>query len=229
MNETFDYHRNESPTFESNLGKTFATPEIQTFENFWSCIEAIAVAKRFSAVYVNPKISYQNIFFTVRDCVADDSIYAPFRQLSNRILEPLKSDSANPGGNKSSEPSTVDGEKKFYFLRVFVLSYEPLTLEIHCVTQATCREDWDSFVCRVKRTPINSHQFLSYNGTEKPKNSDEVNHIIVIRGDKKPNKIRACSRGCTFSDMSHSNNITLETEYQGDPTLQTQVTQPSSN
>uniref|UniRef100_A0A914YKK8 Uncharacterized protein n=1 Tax=Panagrolaimus superbus TaxID=310955 RepID=A0A914YKK8_9BILA len=96
-------------------------------------------------------------------------------------------------------------------------------------SEVICREDWDTFLCRVKRTPINSHQFVSYNGTEKPKNCDEINHVLIIRGDKQPNKLRACSRGCTFTDISHSNNITIETELQGDPTLQTQVTQPASN
>lgn len=58
--------------------------------------------------------------------------------------------------------------------------------------------------------------------------SDEINHIMVIRGDMKPNKIRECSRGCSFKDASHANNIFIDAaELIGDPTLQTQTTQPS--
>uniref|UniRef100_A0A914QQ74 Uncharacterized protein n=1 Tax=Panagrolaimus davidi TaxID=227884 RepID=A0A914QQ74_9BILA len=76
---------------------------------------------------------------------------------------------------------------------------------------------------------MNTHQFLSYAGPEKPKNSDEVNHVMVVRGNKKPNQLRDCIRGCKFSDMSHANNMTFENDFDGgDPTLQTQITQPSS-
>uniref|UniRef100_A0AC35GR17 Uncharacterized protein n=1 Tax=Panagrolaimus sp. PS1159 TaxID=55785 RepID=A0AC35GR17_9BILA len=96
-------------------------------------------------------------------------------------------------------------------------------------SQSTCHENWDTFVCRVKRTPMNTHQFLSYNGPGKPKNFEEVNHVMVIRGNKKPSKLRDCIRGCKYSDMSHANNFTFENDQDGDdPTLQTQIIQPSS-
>uniref|UniRef100_A0AC35FPL8 Uncharacterized protein n=1 Tax=Panagrolaimus sp. PS1159 TaxID=55785 RepID=A0AC35FPL8_9BILA len=99
-------------------------------------------------------------------------------------------------------------------------------------SQSTFHENWDTFVCRVKRTPMNTHQFLSYNGPAKPKNSEEVNHVMVVRGNKKPNKLRDCTRGCRYSDMSHANNFTFENDLQdgdpADPTLQTYITQPSS-
>uniref|UniRef100_A0A914QXB4 Uncharacterized protein n=1 Tax=Panagrolaimus davidi TaxID=227884 RepID=A0A914QXB4_9BILA len=102
---------------------------------------------------------------------------------------------------------------------------------------------------------MNTHQFLSVNDPKKPKTAEEINHVLVIRGNKEPNKLRECIREkCKFSDGSHPNNfiiendvqsggdstlhthgsekqmdvLTLQTRSGGSSTLQTQVTQPST-
>jgi hypothetical protein len=244
MDEKFDYHMNEGSQFAA---VKVSTPVLQQFQHFWECIESLSIPKQFLKIDINSEVVGNDVYFMIPDCVAEESKFSAFGSLANRMFEPLKSDSG-PGDTK-------------FVLRMFILSYEPFTMEIHsrgqcplflfklfgcehcpeiakCLqnnewlnSQSTCHEEWNTFVCRVKRTPINTHQFLSY-GPAKPKNSGEVNHVMVVRGNKKPNKLRDCTLDCAFSDKSHANNMTIENDLQDgdptDPTIQTQITQPSS-
>uniref|UniRef100_A0A914QVS3 Piwi domain-containing protein n=1 Tax=Panagrolaimus davidi TaxID=227884 RepID=A0A914QVS3_9BILA len=90
---------------------------------------------------------------------------------------------------------------------------------------------WDALVCRVKRTPMNTHQFLSVNDPRKPKTADEVNHVLVIRGNKEPNELRKCIRRCDFCDWSHRNSFFFENDFQGGggSTLQTRGSEKQMN
>uniref|UniRef100_A0A914XWR2 Uncharacterized protein n=1 Tax=Panagrolaimus superbus TaxID=310955 RepID=A0A914XWR2_9BILA len=71
----------------------------------------------------------------VRDLVDRDGFYGPLLKLANRMLECYD---FNPRPDKPVE-SLKDNEgnklykrDQFYMLRIFILSYDPLTIEIHC-------------------------------------------------------------------------------------------------
>uniref|UniRef100_A0A914Q2F7 Uncharacterized protein n=1 Tax=Panagrolaimus davidi TaxID=227884 RepID=A0A914Q2F7_9BILA len=214
-------------------------PPLKQYEWFWSCLENIknfTVPSRISPVFVNYTTGPDNIFFMVRDLVAEKIKFLPYHILANRILEPMKNDANNKNGNNGDE------KKRVYILRVYIISYAPLTIEIHCrgrcpiflfeIFKCTrCsylfkryqlndwlipfeegNDSWEEFVCRVKRIPVNSHQVLSYNGPkQKPDNCEEVNHIFVIRGDFKSTNICPCIRECKpLFDQTHLNTFKLK-------------------
>uniref|UniRef100_A0AC35F582 Uncharacterized protein n=1 Tax=Panagrolaimus sp. PS1159 TaxID=55785 RepID=A0AC35F582_9BILA len=124
LDQPFDYHLNEGSEYEPTINfdavKIGSTPEVQKYGNFWSIIESLSIPKRYSGIFVNSEDAGQNIYFMIRDCVAEESKYSAFRALSNRMLEPL-----NP------PKKSIDDDKK-YFIRIFTFSYEPLTMEVHC-------------------------------------------------------------------------------------------------
>uniref|UniRef100_A0AC35FCS1 Uncharacterized protein n=1 Tax=Panagrolaimus sp. PS1159 TaxID=55785 RepID=A0AC35FCS1_9BILA len=90
---------------------------------------------------------------------------------------------------------------------------------------AACDEDWDTFVCRVKRTPLNSHQFLCYYGGEavpEPDNPNDINNIFILRGQHGKewqfDNLRECTRGCFIpTDKSHSLYYDLQTPLKHSP------------
>uniref|UniRef100_A0A914Y5B4 Uncharacterized protein n=1 Tax=Panagrolaimus superbus TaxID=310955 RepID=A0A914Y5B4_9BILA len=72
-----------------------------------------------------------------------------------------------------------------------------------------------------KRTPINSHQFLTYFGnvgTSEPDDPNDIHNILIIRGDRESDQIRECTRGCLFpDDFSHSTKFSLVTPLRHPP------------
>uniref|UniRef100_A0A914PQX8 Uncharacterized protein n=1 Tax=Panagrolaimus davidi TaxID=227884 RepID=A0A914PQX8_9BILA len=161
-----------------------------------------------------------------------------------------------PPEGKKSPVVNDDGRKRiktdgYYCLRVFILSYDPLTVEIHCRgpwphfifnvgecsrcfdlykelyandwknSPTACGEDWDAFVCRVKRAPSNSHQFLSYYGgaaVDEPDNPNDINNIFILRGQWQFDDLRECSRGCFIpTEKSHVLHFDFETRLRHSP------------
>uniref|UniRef100_A0AC34FRM9 Spaetzle domain-containing protein n=1 Tax=Panagrolaimus sp. ES5 TaxID=591445 RepID=A0AC34FRM9_9BILA len=245
----YDYHAKEPEIFGPSPDMlrlpAKCIPELKRYGNFWSIISKICVPKRPAPVFVNPVVDGTNVWFMVRDLVADEKKYATFLKLPNRILETQRNDRPDYG-----TPKKVPDSKRLYILRVFIISYYPLTLEVHCrgpcplflyylfecencimflerlqqcdwfMPPGTSSYDWDKFVCRVKQTPINSHLFTCYRGIRK-QYPEDVNHIFVIRGDCESKKLCACSRGCVFERNYHPNGFIIDAERQIPTTTQT--------
>uniref|UniRef100_A0A914P3L1 Uncharacterized protein n=1 Tax=Panagrolaimus davidi TaxID=227884 RepID=A0A914P3L1_9BILA len=144
LDEPFDYHENESSKFEpTKIPPKFVQPDFRVLTNFWDCLGEILTTKRFCPVYAdNFDGGHTNVFFIVRDLVSNEN-YLPLRCLSNRMLEVIE-----PPEGKKSPVVNDDGRQRiktdgYYCLRVFILSYDPLSVEIHC------RGPWPHFIFNV--------------------------------------------------------------------------------
>uniref|UniRef100_A0AC35FF49 Uncharacterized protein n=1 Tax=Panagrolaimus sp. PS1159 TaxID=55785 RepID=A0AC35FF49_9BILA len=131
LDEPFDYHENESSTFKpTEIPAKFVQPDLRVFTNFWDCVGEILTTKSVCQVYAdNSNDKNTNVYFMVRDLVSNEN-YLPLRCLSNRMLEDFEPP------QKKSPFVDEDGQQRikidsYYFLRVFILSYHPLTIEVH--------------------------------------------------------------------------------------------------
>uniref|UniRef100_A0AC34G281 Uncharacterized protein n=1 Tax=Panagrolaimus sp. ES5 TaxID=591445 RepID=A0AC34G281_9BILA len=137
MDELYDYHNNETIQFkETVVPAIFNEPDTRIHYNFWDCLKTIVETERDCQVFADrSNRSNSNVYFMVRDLVDRDGFYAPCLKLSNRVLECFD---FNPRPHKPIyQPVDKEGNKivkrdPFYMLRIFILSYDPLTIEIHC-------------------------------------------------------------------------------------------------
>uniref|UniRef100_A0AC35GAS2 Uncharacterized protein n=1 Tax=Panagrolaimus sp. PS1159 TaxID=55785 RepID=A0AC35GAS2_9BILA len=148
LGELFDYHENESSEFKpTKTPAKFVQPDFRVLTNFWDCLGEILPKKLFCPVYAdNFDGGHTNVFFIVRDLVSNEE-YLPLRCLSNRMLEVIE-----PPEGKKPPHVNEDGKERiktdwYYCLRVFILSYDPLTVEIHC------RGPWPHFIFNVCECP----------------------------------------------------------------------------
>uniref|UniRef100_A0AC35F1Z4 Uncharacterized protein n=1 Tax=Panagrolaimus sp. PS1159 TaxID=55785 RepID=A0AC35F1Z4_9BILA len=115
--------------------------------DFWDCVGEILTTKRVCQVYAdNSNDGNANVYFMVRDLVSNED-YLPLRCLSNRMLEEFE-----PPAEKKSPHVDEDGKERiktdwYFCLRVFILSYHPLTIEVHC------RGPWPHFIFNVGDCP----------------------------------------------------------------------------
>uniref|UniRef100_A0A7E4V9R9 Protein kinase domain-containing protein n=1 Tax=Panagrellus redivivus TaxID=6233 RepID=A0A7E4V9R9_PANRE len=180
----FDYHGYENFETYSIAGirpyQSEPPMALTAFQDFWDIFDYF-MSNEHAMPVAAMGAKNENVYFSVRDCVAVPR--KGFRSLANRMLEPI-----NPKLLPVRKPDAVPA----IVIRIFVLSYDPPWIEVHCrgppppfmftifdcqecqkfgtqlddtaglISDALMLKPWKEFCCEVKRLELDRHRFVSY-------------------------------------------------------------------